>query len=161
MAKYNEIKRSLSKFLVENPEMQTSEVAKLFIGPLAKKRIVYHWIKQFKEFGTLDRKIASGRPVVIAHKGNITKIRKYFNHRSGSSQRSAAGRFGCSQQYISYILKKHTKVGHRKKLKRPLLSHVQRRQARPKCRRLYENYKKNLPCKFDSEVRGRLSIFYI
>ena len=110
MAKYNEIKRSLSKFLVENPEMQTSEVAKLFIGPLAKKRIVYHWIKQFKESGTLDRKIASGRPAVIAHKGKITKIRKYFNHRSGRSQRSAAGRFGCSQQYISYILTYMSKV---------------------------------------------------
>ena len=101
MAKYESVKKELYKFMNENKEMKTNDIANRFIGPLAKRRSVYRWIQQHRETGTLERKIATGRPTKIATKGNVKKIEKMFNHRSGRSQNAAARKLGCTQQYIS------------------------------------------------------------
>lgn len=141
MAKNESVKNKLYKFMVDNPEMRTIDIAKRFIGLLTTKPSVYRWIKQVRDTGTLKRKIATGRPAKLATKGNIAKLKKMFNNRSGRSQRVAARKLGCSQQYISKILKHRTNIRHRKKIKRPLLTGQQQRVARPKCRKLLENYK--------------------
>jgi transposase len=140
MAKYKSVKEALYNFMKENPELETSSIAECFIGPLAPERSVYRWIKQVKDKGTLERKISSGRPVKIATTVNIRKLKKMFNHRSGRSQRAAARKFGCTQPYISKLLKQRTNIRHRKKMKRPLLSEQQRKLARPKCRKILQHY---------------------
>lgn len=63
-----------------------------------------------------------------------------FNHRSGRSQNAAARKYRCTQPYISYLLKKYTRIRCYKKYKRPLLTSLQRQQARPKCRAMYFKY---------------------
>jgi hypothetical protein len=63
-----------------------------------------------------------------------------FNHRSGRSQRAAARKLKCSQPYISKILKQRTIIRYRKKIKKPLLSEQQKKEARPKCRKLLEKF---------------------
>ena len=68
MAKNQKIKDALYKIMIENPELETNEIAKRFIGPLAEKRYVYRWIDQYKKFGIMKRKIGSNRPVNIAKK---------------------------------------------------------------------------------------------
>ena len=90
---------------------------------------------------TLQRQKGSGRPTVIATKKNVARVEKFFNHRSGRSQRRVARRIGCSQAYVSTILKKHTNVKCRKKLKKPLLTVQQRKVVRPKCRKMAKKYK--------------------
>ena len=92
---------STEKQLNENKETKTIDIANRFIEPLAKKRSVYRWIQQYRETGTLERKIATGRPTKIATKGNVKKIEKMFNHSSGRSQNAAARKLECTQQYIS------------------------------------------------------------
>lgn len=140
MAKYEPVKKELYKFMNENKEMKTIDIAARFIGPLAKKSSVYGWIKQYKDTGTLERKIASGRPAKIATKGNIRKLEKMFNHRSGRSQKAAARKLGCTQQYISWLLKTRTSIRRYKKIKKPLRNEQQKKLARPKCRRILQSY---------------------
>jgi transposase len=140
MAKYESVKKALYKFMNENQQMETFDIAKRFIGPLAKKRTVYHWIKQYRDTGTLERKIASGPQAKIATKSNVRRIVKMFNHRSGRSQKQAAKKLGCTQQYISKLLKTRTSIRRYKKVKKPLRTEQQKKLARPKCRRILEMY---------------------
>ena len=119
MAKNETIKNKLYKYMNKNPKMETNAIFQHFVGPLVSKRTLYHWIKQVKETGTLDRKISTGRPIKIATKTNIKTLKKMFKRRSGRSQRAAARKFGCSQQYISNMLKIRTNIKYRKKSKRP------------------------------------------
>lgn len=126
----------------ENTEMEISEVAKRFIAVGLAKTTVYRWIRQYQATGNIERRIAPGRPVKIATKKNIRSLALRFNNRHGRSQRVVAGQFGCSQQYISAMLRKHTTIRCLKKLKRPLMNEQQKQAARPKCRAMYRLYGK-------------------
>ncbi len=142
MAKNESIRLKMYKMFENNPNISDVEVAKAFIGIGLTKATVYRWIKQYRTTGNINRRIATGRPAKIVNKETIRKLRRKFNHRSGCSQNAAARKFGCTQQYISYLLKKYTGIRFYKKFKRPLLTALQKKQARPKCRSMYFKYRK-------------------
>ena len=90
----------------------------------------------------LDRKVGSGRKTKIASLANIRRLKDYFNNKSGRSQKKVANRLKTSQQYVSHILRKYTAIRTFKKRRRPLLTPLQKKAARPKCRKLYQKYLK-------------------
>jgi hypothetical protein len=73
--------------------------------------------------------VSDGRPVKIVTRANILRIKKYFNHKSGRSQRKLARRINCTQ---SFILNKRTDIRKYKKYKRPKLAAQQHAVVRPK-----------------------------
>ena len=91
----------------------------------------------------LKRKVGSGRIATIATKATIKKITKYFNHRSGRSQKKIANRFKTSHSYVSMILKEQSDIRCYKKQSKPLMTALQMKAARPKCRKLNEKHKRD------------------
>lgn len=134
MAKNVPFRTKMYEMFENNPNITNKEVAKAFIAIGLKTPTVYRWIKQYRETGNIERKIASGPPAIISNKIDIQKLRKKFK---GRSQSAAAIKYGCTQSYISYLLKKDTRIRHYKRYKRPLLTS----KARPKSRT--KNGKKN------------------
>jgi transposase len=141
MGKNSEVKTILYKFYENNQDLPKKDIAEHFIALGYPKSSVYRWISCLEKKKSLERKKGSGRPAKIASKSNIIKIKYHFNHRSGCSQRKIARRLGCSQSYINYMLKKHTKIRCFKKKKRPLLTDIQKKLARPKCRLMLNEFK--------------------
>ena len=51
-----------------------------------------------------------------------------------------ASKLNCSQWYVGHILKKYTNIKCLKKYKKPQMNILQKKQARPKCRRLLKKF---------------------
>ena len=156
MKKYLGIKSDLDKYIKMNPNLSKNAVANHFIALGYAKRSIYRWIRQIEETGTIETKKYTGRPVSIATKGNMKKITKYFNHRSSRSQNFMARKLGCTQQYVSYLLKRYTRIRCRKKLKRPYRTPSQVDSAKTKCGTLYRLYR-NIDFILDDESYFTLS----
>lgn len=140
--KTNRVVESLVQKYIENhPNTPLSEVVKHFVAIGFSRASVYRWAKSAQQPSESVRKVRRAYPVRIATKGNIQKLKQFFDHKSGRSQRSFAKRLGCSQAYISHMLKKHTDIRCYKKTKRPLMTDKQMAEARPKCRAMYNKYK--------------------
>jgi len=141
MSKFEALKIILQEYYKKNPSLNRKHFFDKFIDLGAPKRSLNGWLSLLEKKKSISRKAGSGRVAKIATKANIVKIKKTFSHRSGRSQRKVARKFNISQRYVSTILNKYTDVKYRKKTKRPLLSDRQRRAARPKCRKLLEDYR--------------------
>jgi DNA-binding MarR family transcriptional regulator len=146
MTKYTEAKKILYNFCKKNKNLEKNEIVKHFATLGFAKRSIYRWLN----CKSIERKKGSGRKAKIATKSNINKIKNAFNHRSGCSQRKAARKFGCSQSYISRILKKKSAIRVYKKQKKPFQTAEQKLSVRPKCRKMLEKYK-NLEFIIDDE----------
>ena len=94
------------------------------------RRSVYRWLERMEKEKNCERKKGSGRPAKIATKLMVAKLKAYFNHKSGRSQRKVARRYKCHYTYISKILKKYTNIKKYKKLKRPHLTDDQKKTAK-------------------------------
>ena len=55
-------------------------------------------------------------------------------------QRKMAFKLNCCQWYVGHILKKYTNIKCLKKYKKPQMTVLQKKQARPKCRRLLKKF---------------------
>lgn len=132
----------VQKYIEKHPNIRLSEVVKQFVAIGCSRSSVYRWAKSALQPRVGGRNKGRAYPARIATKGNIQKLKRYFNHKSGRSQRSFARRLRCSQGYVSRMLKKHTDIQCYKKTKRPLMTDKQRAVARPKCRAMYDRYKK-------------------
>ena len=132
MKKHEGFKNLVYIFMKNNPNKRKSEVADRFMAIGIKRATIYRWIKLVEEKKSIKRKKGSGRPVKVATRANILRIKKYFNHKSGRSQRKLARRINCTQSYISYILNKRTDIRKYKKYKRPKLATQQHAVVRPK-----------------------------
>ena len=139
---YDDIKKKLYEFVQENQHLPKNEVVKHFTDIGYNRRSVYRWLDRIEKEKTVERKKGSGRPAKIATKLMVAKLKSYFNHKSGRSQRKMARRFNCHFTYIGKILKKYTGIRKFKKFKRPHLNLQQQQAARPKCRRMYLKYGK-------------------
>ena len=62
----------------------------------------------------------------IMNKKGLNVLLKAFDHSCSISQRQAARKFKCTQQYISKTLKKKTSIRYRKKTKIPARSETQK-----------------------------------
>ena len=132
MKKNETAKTDLYQLMKNNPTKTKEEVAKHFMELGYKKATVYRWIA-LVEKKNLKRKKGSGRPLKIATRKNLIRLRNHFDHKSGRSQKMFAQRLGCTQAYVSMMLKNSTHIKARKKFKKPLLTINQSRAARPKC----------------------------
>lgn len=141
MIKYDEFRFRLYEMLQKEPDLPKSSIVQRFIAFGVSRATVFRWIQRYEQTGTVDRLPHSGRPPRIATKSTIQMLKKKFNHRSGCSQRATARELGCSPWYVSHMLRKHTSIRCFKKYKRPLLTQLQREQARPKCRAMYNLYR--------------------
>ena len=134
--------KMLAKFCEKNPQKSKKEVYDHFKAYGLAKSTIYRWHKQLEEGSFLNRRKSSGRPVKIATREVIKQLVRNFDHRAGCSQRKMARRIGCTQQYISFLLKQRTMIRRRKRIKRPLMTEKQKQKARRNCRHMLSTYKK-------------------
>ena len=123
MKEYDSLKKNLENFVLKTKENEIYDrktAFNKFSGLGAPRRTLDRWLDCLEINETLDRKPGTGRPTKIATRGNITILKKYFNHRAGRSQRKAAKRLNTTQSYVSRMLKKHSDIRCRKKIKKPL-----------------------------------------
>ena len=90
MKKYNSVKNEIEKFVKKNKDATLNDIVKHFTAHDYKKRSLYRWANLVLKNKTLQRQKVSGRPTVIATKKNVARVEKFFNHRSGRSQRRVA-----------------------------------------------------------------------
>ena len=114
MKKNETAKTDLYQLMKNNPTKTKEEVAKHFMELSYKKATVYRWIA-LVEKKSLKRKKGSGRPLKIATRKNLIRLRNHFDHKSGRSQKMFAQRLGCTQAYVSMMLKNSTHIKARKK----------------------------------------------
>ena len=137
---YEAAKKDLYNFVKNNQSLPKTEIIKHFQAIGYTKRSLYRWLEYIEEEKSLCRKKGSGRPAKIATKVMIAKLKAYFNHKSGRSQRKMARKFNCHYTYIGKILKSKTNIKNYKKHKRPYLNDNQKKAARPKCRQMILKY---------------------
>jgi hypothetical protein len=142
MKQYDSIKIDLQKFLKKNRNLEHNEIYDHFVKLGYKKRSLQRWVSVLLKKKTLKRKVGSGRVATKATSKTITKVKNLFNHRDGRSQRRVAAKFGCTQQYISHILKRRSKIKCFKKIKKPAMTVKQLKKTRPKCRKVIEKFEK-------------------
>lgn len=140
MSKNDELRKRLYAMLQKEPNLPKSTIVQRFMDMRVSRATVFRWLQRYEQTGSVARVSNPGRPTRIASKSTLQKLKKNFNHRSGCSQRAAARELGCSQQYVSHMIRKHTSIRCYKKYKRPLLTRLQKEQARPKCRAMYHLY---------------------
>lgn len=140
MHKYESLKKNLENFIKKNKNFDRKQVFKQFSNLGAPKRSLNRWLERLEIGGSLNRKSGSGRPTKIATNPNIKTILNKFNHRSGCSQRRVAKQLNTSQQYVSFIIKKYTNMRCLKKSKKPLMTIKQKKAARPKCRKMSQEF---------------------
>ena len=89
----------------------------------------------------MDHKKGGGRPVNVMTPYNKQRLRQAVNHKTGLSQRDLAGRFNCSQAYISKTLATgySNPIKCRKRVKTPYYASVEKINSTKKCRKLYNN----------------------
>jgi len=141
MAKYEHYRKVLEEFYAKNKDLGRKYIYNEFIKYNIPKRTLNRWLARLFDCETLELKVGSGRPVKKATKQNISTIKKYFNNKAGCSQRRIAKRINMTQAYVSTILKKYTRIKCMKRIKKPLLTELQKKAARPKCTKLLNEYR--------------------
>ena len=137
MTKHELIKMNLAEKLKNMPCLKNINYTKPLIQLGKSQTSVWHWVKIIKEQGN----IGSGPAFRLSIKDTIKEFTKLFKHKSRCSQRSSARGLGCSQAYVSKILKKYINIKCHKMLKRPLLTPQQRAVAKPNSKHIYYNYR--------------------
>ena len=90
----------------------------------------------------IERSHGSGRKPKIMDKKGINALSKAFDHSCSISQRQAARKFKCSQQYISKTLKKKTAIIYKKKTKIPARSETQKAKIKTRINRMVRDLSK-------------------
>ena len=142
MKALNAVKILFAQIYEENIGFGRREVVKKCQELKVNPRTAYYWIAIYEKNGTLERKKGSGRPVVVASKKNVKRIRKYFENKVGVSQRKMARKLKCHPSTINRILKRKTGIVFYKRKKKPKLTEKQKREAKPKCRKMYDTFSK-------------------
>lgn len=79
MTKYESQRSEVYEFMQNNPSVSRTQVIKNFAATGLNERTVRRWVKQIEDTGTLDRKLASGRPVSIATTSSLKRLQKTFS----------------------------------------------------------------------------------
>ena len=105
------------------------------------KSTIYEILDRLERTGSVVRKRGSGRKAVKMDRRKREALRRAVDHKTGISQRELAVRFGCNQSYISRTIRR-LKIMCRKRVKVPKYKDdAAIREARKRCRKLYNLYK--------------------
>lgn len=142
MTRPTDVRERVYHFYQENLEKGKSFTANHFIPRGIPSSTLYRILSRYHE-GT-EVKMKSRKSVATKMpKKQVKRLRKFFDHKTGRSQRKAASKFGISQSYVNKLLrsKKHGDIIKcRKKQAIPDRSELQIQNAKTKCRKLSEKY---------------------
>ena len=137
-------------FYLTHRDKPKSFTAAHFILEGVPKSTVYDIINRAENAKGIERRPGSGRKSQIMNKKGINALSKAFEHICSISQRQAARKFKCTQQYISKTLKKKTSIRYRKKTKIPARSETQKTKIKTRINRMVRNLA-NLDLVLDDE----------
>ena len=125
MSKDLTLKKRVYQFYEENIHKGKSFVAKHFMDEGVPKTTIYRHIRSAEQNKSVERKVGSGRKPQIATKDNIRKVKKWMDHKDGTSGRAVARRLNCSETCVRKILNKYINIRFYKKSKKPDISEYQ------------------------------------
>jgi hypothetical protein len=134
---YEDLKSILYKYYQKNHGLGRKHIFDKFISMGAPKRTLNHWLSMLEQNKVLTRKKGSGPPTTIATANNIRKMKNFFNHRKGCSQKRVASKLKTTQQYVSKMLLQRTNIRCLKRTVKPKMTALQVKLARPKCGRRF------------------------
>jgi hypothetical protein len=82
------VKKLCTNIGKKNNQLEKKVIVKHFINLGWSKSSVYRWVNTLASNQSLERKVGSGRPPFFGTKRNISKIKNYFNQKSGVSQKN-------------------------------------------------------------------------
>lgn len=160
ISEYETRRKRVYEFFLEHRSKGKTFTVEHFQAEKMPKRTIYRIIEQAENESGHKRAEGSGRPPVIMTKTNIKRLKASFDHKDTISQRQAARKFQCSQQFISQTLKNKSSIITRKKMKIPKRTDEQKAKIRPRCRRLLEKLRGKC-CVMDDESYFTLSHSHI
>ena len=99
------------------------------------RQTIYSITRTYEESGYIGDKLRSGRSKNLSH-GQLTRLKRLFNKRTGISLRRLAPRFKVSYQTVSNHLKVMS-IKYYKKQRAPKYTDKQLEQVPTRARRLY------------------------
>lgn len=104
------------------------------------RRTVYNILDRFSKGLAPERHTGSGRKAKKLTKGQLKRLSKMFENKSGISQRIAARKLNVSQPLVHRALKMKLAIKYRKKQKIPARNRNQIQLAKTKCGRLLRKF---------------------
>ena len=134
------LRERICRFFEENCEFGNKATLQHFTAEGVSRRTVFSIIQRVKNKIGAKRRPGQGNTAKKMPIKSVKRLQKFFDHSHGKSQRKGARKFNISQTYVYKLLNKGG-IKCRKKQTIPDRSEAQMRAARPKCRRLIENYR--------------------
>ena len=139
--KPTDVRKSVYHIHEENHEKGKAFTANHFLAKGVGRSTIYGIISRYDKGIGFSRRVRKSVPLKMPPK-RVKRLKAYFNHKDGVSQRKAAKKFGISQPYVNKLLKSAQHGGMvkcRKKIEIPDRSEAQISKAKTKCCILTEN----------------------
>lgn len=150
VSKQEDRRKRIYEFYISNRNKGKKFTVAHFLAEGVSEKTIYRIISRVENNSGHERVKGSGRVAKIMTKRRINRLKGMFEHKDGVSQRQAGRKFGCSQQYISKILKTKTAIRVHKKTKIPMRTDEQKGKIRIRADRLYRKLQ-NQSCILDDE----------
>jgi len=144
MPNHNDLKKHVYNFYNLNKNEGNLFIRNHFLAEGFNQQTIYRFIKDAKNGVPLGRKKGSGRKATINNAINKERVKRFFDHKKGVSQRQVASKLNCSPKTIRNILKSLKKpIKCFKRIKKPKRTLMQKAFAQPKCGRMYRKYRQH------------------
>lgn len=140
LSKEDTLRKRVYNFYFQNRDKGKTFTVNHFLAEKIPKRTIYSIIERLELGLGWQRKSGSGPKAVKMNKKHVKDLCKMFNNKCGLSQRRAARKYNCSQQYISKTLATKTKISNYKRTRIPLRTPEHIDDAKKKCGRLYRKF---------------------
>ena len=144
MPNQNDLKKRVYNFYNLNKNEGNLFIRNHFLAEGFNQQTIYRFIKDAKNGVPLGRKKESGRKATINNAINKERVKRFFDHKRGVSQRQVASKLNCSPKKIRNILKSLKKpIKCFKRIQKPKRTLMQKAFAQPKCGRMYRKYRQH------------------
>ena len=140
MNNIDQTRKRVCNFIEKNQHCGNKTILQHFLKEGIPRSTIYRLIKRVKNGIGAERKKGQGRVAIKMTSANRDKIKRFFDHKTGRSQRAAARKFNINQSYVCKLLK-DLSITCRKKQTIPDRSEQQAKDAKTKCGILLRKYK--------------------
>ena len=145
MTRLTEVRERVYHFYRENHEKGKAFTVNHFKTRGIARSSLYKILTRYDDGIDVPRRLRKSPATKMPTK-KVKRLRTFFNHKTGRSQRKAASKFGICAAYVNILLKSEQYgdlIKCRKKQVIPDRSERQIQQAKTKCRKLSEKFSKH------------------
>jgi len=135
------LQKRIVQFHLNIANKQKSVTVNHFLKEKVSRQTIYNIIRKYEESGHIGDKPRSGRPKKLCE-GQLTRLKRLVNHKTGVSLRRLASKFCvCPQTICNYL--KESNIKYYKKQRAPKYTDQQLQEVPTRARRLYRMLSNN------------------